>query len=308
MTHEILHKLSPLPALLLSLLVIPSTMLSAQTPPAQGNATQTATAAAAPQLSFDVVSIRRNTSGSRQMTRQSAADTDDITMTNVPLGAVVFYAYYINNENLVTGIPDWAWSERYDVVAKVAPSDLAAYRALTNRQRAAMLQKVLADRCKLQVHRETKDMPVYALVVAKGGPRLKEALSGELHPNTAKSNPGGFVHGATIFATGPGQLTGEAASMADLALALSNSERESLGRIVVDKTGLTGKYDFTLQIAPDQTGAKPDGADGQQDAAPGTSGPSIFTALQEQLGLRLQSTTSPTEYLVIDHIERPSEN
>jgi uncharacterized protein (TIGR03435 family) len=283
-------------------LALSQSRLAAQSPlPAQAPA-------AVPQLNFDVVSVRQNKSGSKEMTRQSSADTDGITMTNVPLFLIVFYAYHINDANLATGIPDWAMTERYDVIAKVAPSDVSAYQKLTNTQRGQMVQKVLADRFKLQTHRETKDRPVYALVIAKGGIKMKEAKPGDTYPNGVKPSPNGFVHGATIFATGPGQLTGQGASMADLALTLSNRNQESFGRIVVDKTGLAGKYDFTLQIAPDQTGAKPDGADGQQEATPGTTGPSIFTALQEQLGLKLESATAPTEYLVIDHIERPSEN
>lgn len=259
-----------------------------------------ASASAAPQLTFDVVSVRRNVSGGRQMTRQSAADTDDITMTNVPLAVIVFYAYFINNESLLLGLPDWAMSERYDVTAKVAPADLPAYHALTGKQRAAMLQSVLADRFQLHAHRETRDRPVYALVVAAGGPKLKEAIPGELHPNTAKANPSGFVHGATIFATGQGQLTGEAAGMADLALALSNSEAEILGRTVVDKTGLTGRYDFILQMDADLSSQ--DAAARQQDQTA-----ALFTALQ-QLGLKLQPATAPAEYLVVDHLEKPSEN
>jgi uncharacterized protein (TIGR03435 family) len=231
------------------------------------------------------------------MTRQSSADSDGITMANVPLFLIVFFAYHINDANLATGIPDWAMTERYDVIAKVAPSDVLAYQKLTSVQRGQMMQRVLADRFKLQAHRETKDRPVYALVIAKDGIKMKEAKPGDTYPSGVKPNGNGFVHGATIFTTGPGQLTAQGASMADLALALSNLGQESLGRIVVDKTGLTGKYDFTLN-----------GTDGQQEVAPDSSGSSIFTALQEQLGLKLQPATAPTEYLVIDHIERPSEN
>jgi len=279
-------------------------MMPAQTPaPSPPSA---AGATAVPQFSFDVVSVRRNISGSREMTRQSAADTDDITMTNVPLALALFFAWQINDPNFVAGIPDWAWTERYDIVAKVDPSNLAAYHALTNKQRAAMLQPVLADRFKLQAHRETKDRPVYALVVAKGGPKLKEATPGEAHPNTAKANPGGFQHGATIFTTGQGQLTGEAASMSDLAVSLSTSGFEALGlgRPVVDKTGLTSRFDFALQLPqPDANTPAPDGNDTQQETAA-----SLSNALQDQLGLKLQPATAPTEYLVVDHLEKPSEN
>lgn len=261
--------------------------------------------ATASPLAFDVVSIRRNISGAREMTRQSAANTDDITMTNVPLALVVYYAYFINDENQIHGLPDWTVSERYDVTAKVAPEDLAQYRALTNRQRAAMLQAVLADRFKLQAHHESKDRPVYALVVAKNGPKLKEAQPGEIHPNTAKANAGAFAKGGTIFITAPGQITGEAASTADLALMLSNAGKQLLGRPVVDRTGLTAKYDFTLQFDPalalgsDTDGDRPDAQEGIA---------SIVSTLQSQLGLNLQPAAAPTDLLVIDHIERPSAN
>jgi uncharacterized protein (TIGR03435 family) len=160
-----------------------------------------------------------------------------------------------------------------------------------------MLQPVLAERFKLQAHHEIKDRPVYALVVAKGGPKLKAAQSGEAHPNTDKANPNGMHHGSTIFATAPGQITGEAASTGDLALTLSDRGEQSLGRPVIDKTGLAGKYDFTLQLPPPASGD-----DAQQTVA------TLFTAVQEQLGLKLEPTTAPTDYLVIDHIERPSAN
>jgi bla regulator protein BlaR1 len=257
-------------------------------------------------IKFDVVSIRQNKSGSREMMRQSAADTDSITMTNVPLALVVFYAYWINDPNMITGVPDWAMTERYDVVAKVAPSDLAAYHALPNRQRAAMLQAVLTDRFKLQVHHETKDSPVYTLVVAKGGPKLKEAQPGEAHPDTAKANPNAFQHGATIFATGSNQITGEAAKMGDLAVSLSTRGFEALGlgRPVIDKTGLTGRYDFVLQFPLPGANA----ASTEVEDAPQESAASLSNALQDQLGLKLQSATAPTDYLVIDHVERPSAN
>lgn len=257
-------------------------------------------------LTFDVVSIRRNVSGAHEMTRQSAADTDDITMTNVPLALVVFYAYWINDPNFVTGIPDWAYAERYDVTAKVDPDNLAAYHALTNRQRAAMLQAILAERFKLQVHHEMKDRPVYALAIAKGGPKLREAKPGEAHPNTEKANTAAFQKGATIFATGSSQITGEAASMGDLAVSLSTRGLEALGlgRPVVNKTGLPGKYDFTLQLPAPDINASTAGSDEvqQQTAA------SLSDALQDQLGLKLQPATAPTDFLVIDHIERPSAN
>lgn len=272
------------------LLLYPFLVLSAPAQPA-----------AAPTLSFDVVSVKQNTSGSRQMTRQSPGNSDGISMTNVPLFMVVFYAYWINDPNLATGFPDWAMTERYDLTAKVAASDVPAYQSLTSRQRGAMLQKVLSQRFHLQAHRETRDRPVYALVIAKGAPKLKPPQPADAAPASSKPETG-FSHGATIIATAPGQFTAHAATMADLAMLLSNIGTRSLGRRVLDHTGLTGKYDFTLQLPAAQPGDNSDSQDNQPD--PGA----LFTALQEQLGLKLQPTTAPTEYLVVDHIERPAEN
>jgi len=278
----------------LLLFLSPILVLSAVAQPAPGSAV--------PTVSFDVVSIRQNNSGNRQMTRQSSGTSDGITMTNVPLFLIVFYAYGINDENLATGFPLWAMNERYDLTAKVAASEVPAYQSLTNRQRGQMLQKVLADRFHLQVHRESRNRPVYALVVAKSGIKIKEVSADKPSASTSKPSDSGFAHGATIFSTGPGEITGHAATMADLALSLSNREARSLGRLVVDRTGLPGKYDFTLELPVAEPGDKSDGNANQPD--PGT----LFTALQEQLGLKLQPATVPTEYLVIDRIERPTEN
>ena len=237
---------SPFTTRLLCLLAlgIASAYVPAQTAPAPAVA-QTSAPAAAPSITFDVVSIRQNKSGSTAMTRQSSADTDGITMTNVPPAMMIFFAYRINDENLATGIPAWAMTERYDVSAKVAPSDVPAYQKLTNMQRGQMLQAVLAERFNLKAHRETREKPVYVLTVAKGGiVGMKPATPGDTYPKGIHPDAGGFVHGSTIFNTGPSQFTAQAASMADLALLLSNSRQHSLGRVVVDRTGLTGKYDF----------------------------------------------------------------
>jgi len=287
-------------------------IISAEKPSLDGaeiqspTASPASTAALAQPLKFDVVSIRRNVSGSREMTRQSAANTDSVTMTNVPLALALFYAWQINDPNFIAGIPDWAWSERYDIVAKIDPSNLDVYHALTNRQRAAMFEAILAERLKLQAHHETKDRPVYALVAAKGGPKIKETHPGAAHPNTEKANPNAFQKGNTIFITGSNRITGEAATMSELAVSLSTRGFEvlGLGRPVIDKTSLTGKYDFVLQLPlPDTNTAAANSDDALQESAA-----SLSNALQDQLGLKLQPSTAPMDALVIDHIERPSEN
>jgi uncharacterized protein (TIGR03435 family) len=169
-----------------------------------------------------------------------------------------------------------------------------------------MLQPALAERFKLKVHSETKQLPVYELIVAKGGAKLKEATAGDTYANGIKG-PDGVGRGG-MMRSGPGQLTAQAVPMTSLANLLS----QQLHRTVLDKTGLTAKYDLELNWTPDQGSDPmfkgPEGSPQRADAAPDSSGPSIFTALQEQLGLKLQSANGPVETLVIDHVEMPSEN
>ena len=147
------------------------------------------------------------------------------------------------------------------------------------------LQSLLAERFKLSLHRETREQPLYALVVGKSGTKFQRA----------NGNFGGLRIGRT-------QLTGSGATLEMLTTALANQ----LGRPVLDRTGLEGTFDFKLEWAA-QAGASPlPGGDALPPAD--ANGPSIFTALQEQLGLKLESTKGSVEVLVIDHVERPSEN
>jgi len=142
-----------------------------------------------------------------------------------------------------------------------------------------MLQALLRDRFRLVVRRETKELPIYELVTGKGGPKLKEPREG--------SNSG-------IWTEQPGEFHGGKASTAAIATFLS----EVMDRYVVDRTGIEGVFDFTLTWPPHTIA----------DRSPDANGSSIFTAIQEQLGLKLVSAKGPVEILIIDHVERPSEN
>lgn len=176
------------------------------------------------------------------------------------------------------GGPSWIESEKYDIDAMEVDS-LAG----------ATVQRLLADRFRLTLHHETKELPVYALVIEKNGPKLQEAKPGVGISSDGRgyARPGGIFWGEEQR---PGstrrELTGYATPITLLVDALSIR----LGRPVLDQTGLKGNYKFNLHWTPD------------------ASGPSIFTALHEQLGLDLESTKGPVEILVIDHIEKPSEN
>ncbi|HUP05049.1 MAG TPA: TIGR03435 family protein, partial [Bryobacteraceae bacterium] len=158
--------------------------------------------------------------------------------------------------------------------------------------------------------RETKELPVYTLVIAKNGPKLQEAKSGDSYANGYK-RPDGRPVGGTFMRMGKGEIDSQGTPMDFLVQQLARQ----VGRTVVDQTGLKGKYDFTLKWTPDpgtpagMVGPPAGGGRAPDNSAPpDTSGPSIFTAVQEQLGLKLESTKGPVEIIVIDHIERPSEN
>lgn len=227
-------------------------------------------------LAYDVVSIKPHQPGDRNL---SFGPTDQgYAAKNIMVSFLVQYAYNLKPDQ-ISGLPGWTSVDRFDLEAKVDEQTAAELNELSPdermRQRERMMQTVLADRFKLQVHHGAKEQPVYDLVIAKGGCKLKLSPSG----------------GSSKMMTGSGRIVMQAMPIG----ALIDNLSSSAGRIVVDKTGLGGSYDFTLQWAPE-------GAD------PSDPRPSFFTALEEQLGLKLVSSTAPVDILVIDHIERPSAN
>lgn len=278
-----------------------SSMLGQGSPASKGAAVPTTNADVKIPV-FDVVSIKPNKSASGMVRVMSKPD--GYAATNVSLSSLIQRAYGVK-EDQISGIPGWAESARFDIDAKVAGSDVPDLQKMKNEDRGLLLQPLLADRFKLTIHHETKVLPIYELVVAKGGPKLKEATTGDKYSDGIKGPDG--VSRAGMMMMRPGQFTGQGIPLASLANQLS----QQLHRTVVDKTGLTGKYDFALQWTDDQSDSMFKGADGapqRAEPAPDASGPSIFTALQEQVGLKLQSTKGPVETIVIDHVEMPSEN
>jgi uncharacterized protein (TIGR03435 family) len=190
----------------------------------------------------------------------------------------------------ISGGPAWVDSDRYDIVAK-APNEI---RPNLDEQ-MAMLRKLLADRFSLTFHREQKELPIYALTIAKTGSKLKEST---VSPDASPEGPPPL-----IFVLSPQgvSLPGRNATMAELA---SVMQRAAVDRPVVDQTGLTGRYDFVLEWTPDDTQFG-----GQRPPTPEVPvKPDLFAALQQQLGLKLVATRGPVEVLVIDRIERPSNN
>jgi uncharacterized protein (TIGR03435 family) len=258
---------------------------------------------------YEVASIKPNKSANNMVRFMNSLD--GFSTTGVTVQMLIANAYGVQNFQ-ISGAPGWLNSERYDIDAKMDSATADALKKLDqehNRiERQHMQQKLLADRFKLTVHSETRELPVYALVVDKNGLKLHEAKPGDTYPNGVKG-PDGVGRGGVVY-MGRGTLTGQGVALAPLVAQLSRQ----LGRTVVDKTGLTGKYDYTLQWTPEEgQGAMFQGPGGgpqppEGAAPPESSGPSIFTALQEQLGLKLESQKGPVEFVVIDHVERPSEN
>lgn len=243
-----------------------------------------------PAFSYDAASVKPNTTGSGST--HLDVNTDRFQGTNLSLTMLLQFAYDLKSEEQIAGLPPWAKSSRFDVQAKVDAEMLARLKALTpqeNRQaRRAMLQGVLAERFQLQVHRETRELPLYALVVAKSGLKIKPADPNDTYANGPKSSDG-TPRGAGSLSTSNGEMTAQAIPLADLATFLSSQLR----RHVENKTGLTGKYDWTLKWTRDDLNSPDSGA---AESAPG-----LFTALQEQLGLRLEAMKGPVETIVIDH-------
>jgi uncharacterized protein (TIGR03435 family) len=247
-------------------------------------------------LAFEVVSIRPDPSGILGHD-QTAATPDGWHMAHGPLMAVLTNAYVpttpdamMYTVSTLVGVPDWMRTETYNIDAKVAQSDLATWQNPATQQAMlhAMLQVMLADRCKLVAHRAPKEVAVYSLVVGKSGPKLKEAVPGDPHPGAVKL-PGG---GEFLPSDGAGNAAFYDAPVRALAVVLSNLA----GRPVEDKTGLTGRYDMVFR--------RP------RAGAPSTepdSGPTIFDVV-EGLGLKLEPAKTSVETLVIDHVERPSAN
>jgi uncharacterized protein (TIGR03435 family) len=275
--------------LLVFLVVSPSITQPPAQPPAPTHAQPPASTPAPPQASaaiaFDVVTVTRDKSVTGQPSIESPQDGDSVIIRNMPLRMILSFAFGLVRYNSIDGLPPWADTERFDLTAKVAAADLPAFHQLLPRQRNPMLRPLLASQFHLQSHFESRLMPAYALELAKGGTKISAVQPG-LTPD-GRTDPGGIR-------MGPTEIVSTAAPLAPLLDALS----VQLGRPVVDRTGLTGRYSFTIHFAPVQSAA-----DAQPDAAP-----SLFTALQEQLGLKLESTRAPASILVIDHIEHPSEN
>jgi uncharacterized protein (TIGR03435 family) len=234
---------------------------------------------------FDVIAIKPNADGDYRV-YVGPPTGGRFSATGITLRLLMRYGYDVQDFQITSG-PRWIGVDRWNIEAK---AEGVAGR-LPTEQQSRMIRALLADRFQLKAHTEKKkQMPAYALVIAKSGPKLKEN-AGE---------PGPDVH------VERGRLAFKKVRLAALTAQLTRQ----LGKQVIDKTNLVGEYDFVLDWIPEpgENSAIP-GQPGPPEPTSGeNNGPSIFTALQEQLGLRLETTQAPLDVLVIDRVEKPSEN
>ena len=267
-------KKSLLPFALLAAQLVLLNTLPAQTP-------QPDNASTLPK--FEVVSIRPVKQVDKESCPQGSGampSGDTFHINCMPLDWIIKIAYGINTDDLIAGEPAWVKSTSFDISAKVDPADTAAFSKLKLHDFGLMLQPVLADRFQLRTHFETRQRTVYTLVVANGGPKLK----------TPTLDPSGKNLPRLSMAKW-GEMECQNCKISAMPMLLS----QLVGGTVIDQTGLKGNYDFKLEFAPDPTKAD-------------DTRPSIFTAIQEQLGLKFVSKKESVNVLVVDHVEQSSPN
>jgi len=268
--------------------------LWSQTPPAQ-------------KLSFEVTSVKPNKSGS-DGSRLGIRPNGYFFATNASLKSLIVQAYRILDFQ-VSGGPSWIEGDRFDVEARAEPGSISAATGPPDPNRpdtmSLMIQSLLEDRFQLKLHKETREeVPVFALVIDKGGAKLEASVEGRPGPDGMR--PGSM---RTRPLTGqPGlEILGSGVNIAVLAGMIA----VQVGRPVIDKTNLSGMFDFSLKVLPQpRVPALPEPGGGQPLASDPVlqANPAIARALQEQLGLRLDSTRGAVEFLIIDSVQKPSEN
>ena len=237
-------------------------------------------------LVFEVATIKPSSPETRgQSILVGRGGSNLFTTTNTTLNDIITFAYDIHLRQVMGG-PSWLESDRFDITAKPEQQGIPNIAQLRT-----MVQKLLAERFGLAFHREKREMPAYVLTVGKGTPKL------------TKNENGGLLPG--FGGRGPGSIGVQNSTMAEFAGFL---QARVLDRPVVDQTGITGKFDFTLAWRPDVAQLGPPGAAPTQLPPDVEARPDLFTAIQEQIGLKLESSRAPVEAYVIDKVQKPSEN
>jgi uncharacterized protein (TIGR03435 family) len=271
--------------------------------------------------SFEVATVKPAAADARGMRIQWMPG--GYRMENVQLSLIIRNAFGAHSDAQLVGGPQALLDKHFDVQAKMDANDAAQLKAMSRddreRRMDLMVQALLRDRFQLKMHVEMRESPVYALVLARGGPKLQPAAPSA--PAPAPEPDAGAQPPALPdqLAHRPPQGTSMMrASSTKVEMSVSGGTMEQLasmltgqgdtgGRVIIDRTGLSGKYDWYLTWTPAEMGMRtePTGADG---TPPDSDAPGLFTALQEQLGLRLESQKGPVQVVVIDHLEPPSPN
>jgi uncharacterized protein (TIGR03435 family) len=317
MRHDARHTLTTWTKVLLATipaaaLAIPIGIGAQQQQVIIGGAPPAGTAAATPSgpMAFEVASVKPNNSG-ENFVRFGLQPGGRVTATNAPLREIIRMAFGLQNFQIVDA-PDWIGSERFDITAK-AEGDIPPGQPGVIGPAQLMMQSLLAERFALKARRETREMSRYDLVLARAdgrlGPQLKpsttdcQALFAARRGGGPPPPPPG--PGEPIlcgFRIGPGRMQGGGFPLSQLAQSLA----PFVERVVIDRTGLTGNYELDMTYTPDRMpqGPPPPGAPPLPPVDP--NGPSLFTALQEQLGLKLESVRGPVDVLVIESVNRPT--
>ncbi len=242
---------------------------------------------------FEVVSIKPSPHDDGHLRLQFTAD--GFRAVNVTLHVLLVEAFGLDDDQVINE-PDWANKREFDIDARVDGQDVPALHELSFDQRREMFRQILTERFGLTCHSDTRQLPVFALVIGKNGAKLKQSAP---VPNAAPITH----HGPGGMAVSPGRIVATSTSMPYFTDVLSNE----LGRTVVDRTGLDGSYDINLAWTPaeGEGGAMPSADDPPPSDA---SDPSIFTAVQEQLGLKLQSEKTWVQVIVVDKVHLPEQN
>ena len=259
--------------------------------------------------SFEVVSVKPSAAANDSTSVHTTPYR--IQCENVLVRQLLMMGFAIRSESQIESLPDWAKSERFNIDATVDEETAAATKGRSREERQKwqqeMMQSLLEDRFHMKFHWAKKELPVYSLTVAKSGSKLKATVLPPPPPGTdpnAKSRDPG-----TSFSTSNGHMVVTNGSMETFANQLSHM-MEMDGRVVLDRTNLPGRFDWTLDWSPERQQNSFRGADGNPTPAPtaDTSKPNLLTALQEQLGLKVEQDKAPVDLLVIDDLERPTEN
>ncbi len=241
---------------------------------------------AAPTPVFDVAAIHLHEAQPHDHVSITSSPRDGhLHATNVSLSTLIWWSFELP-ESRILGAPGWANTKRFDIEAAADPSIDVQLTGLSSdagrKVKEAMVRALLADRFKLVTHTETRELPIYALIVAKGGPKL-----GVIQDSGTSINRGNDRIEV--------QTTNSVSTLAEQLSMI-------VGRDVVDKTGIAGRYHLELHWTPD------DAAPSSGNGATADAGPSLFTALEEQLGLKLEPAKGPVQVLVVDHAEMPTAN